>query len=427
MNPILPSKYFVPDGEAHCWQDGRMYIYGSMDLNGDTTYCSQHYQVFSSENLIDWVGHGVSFSTLDKKVGETWFESTLYAPDCIFKDGKYYLYFCTSGNGEGVATSDSPYGPFENPVAVKGAHLDAIDPTAFVDDDGQAYLYWGQFHCRGARLNADMTSIDETTLNTELINEPVHGFHEGPSVRKRNGLYYLVYTDTSRGKATCLAYATSKSPLGPFEKRGIIIDNDGCDPQSWNNHGSIAEFNGKWFVFYHRSSHNSKYSRRACAEPIQFNADGSINEVEMTTQGVSGPMDPMTFIEGGQACKIGGRGDSFARVLEPKDDKDTWKDCLTHTHWGTWAAYKYIDFDQPVTTFEAIVSSAAYGGIIDICLDSPEGEIIGKCIVSPTGGWEQWQTFACEIKKVSGIHAIYLVFQGRWIGRLMDLRGFRFY
>ena len=77
--------------------------------------------------------------------------------------------------------------------------------------------------------------------------------------------------------------------------------------------------------------------------------------------------------------------------------------------------------------FEAIVSSAAYGGVIDICIDSPEGTVIGKCNVTPTGGWEQWQTFQCEINKIHGIHAIYLVFQGRWVGRLMDLRGFRFY
>ena len=116
-----------------------------------------------------------------------------------------------------------------------------------------------------------MREIDESTLNTHLLTEEEHGFHEGSSVRKRNGIYYFVYTDISRGKASCLSYATSKSPLGPFKKGGVIIDNTGSDPDNWNNHGSIAEYNGQWYVFYHRASHNSNYSRRTCVEPIYFN------------------------------------------------------------------------------------------------------------------------------------------------------------
>ena len=124
-----------------------------------------------------------------------------------------------------------------------GANGDAIDPAAFIDQDGQAYYYWGQMHLRGARLLPDLKGIESGSLHTDLLTEAQHGFHEGASIRKRGDFYYMVYTDISRGRATCLAFATGPSPLGPFEKRGILIDNTGCDPQTWNNHGSLAESN----------------------------------------------------------------------------------------------------------------------------------------------------------------------------------------
>ena len=147
-----------------------------------------------------------------------------------------------------------------------------------MDDDGEVYYLWGQFNLRGAKLTKDM-QIDESTLETAILTEQEHGFHEGASLRKRNGKYYLVYTDISRGKATCLSYAIADKPLGPYRKGGVIIDNIYCDPSTWNNHGSIEEFCGQWYVFYHRSSQNTIVNRRVCAEPVYFNEDGTINEV----------------------------------------------------------------------------------------------------------------------------------------------------
>ena len=129
------------------------------------------------------------------------------------------------------------------------------------------------------------------SLQTAILTEQEHGFHEGACMRKRNGIYYIVYTDISRGKATCLSYAMSDKPLGPYKKGGVIIDNMYCDPQTWNNHGSIEEFKGQWYIFYHRSSQNSFTSRRMCVEKIYFNEDGTINEVEMTSMGASSPID----------------------------------------------------------------------------------------------------------------------------------------
>lgn len=139
-----------------------------------------------------------------------------------------------------------------------------------------------------------------------VLTEGAHHFHEGSSMRRRGDTYYYVFADSSRGKPTCLGYATGKSPMGPFTYRGVIIDNAGCDPRSWNNHGSIEEFHGRWYVFYHRSSGNSQYGRRACVEPIQFDGEGLIAEVKPTSQGAGAPFGLGEAISGYTACGVAG-------------------------------------------------------------------------------------------------------------------------
>ena len=142
MNPLLENHHYVPDAEAHVWNDGRLYIYGSYDIRGALSYCSTQYHVFSTDDLVYWTDHGVSLESHQIP----WMQPSrpLYAPDCAYRDGKYYLYFCYADpvGREGVAVSEKPYGPFENPVPVKGADGGGIDPAVLVDDDGAAYLYW---------------------------------------------------------------------------------------------------------------------------------------------------------------------------------------------------------------------------------------------------------------------------------------------
>lgn len=423
MNPLLPLEHFVPDVEARQWADGRLYLYGSYDISGADTYCSWEYHAFSSADMMNWTHHGESFRSGAIGGCVPWSQAILFAPDCIYKDGKYYLYFCQSDNSEGVAVSDRPEGPFEQPVSVEGANGDAIDPAVLVDDDGQVYYYWGQFHLRAARLRADLRSIDPTTLTTDLIDEARHGFHEGASIRKHNGLYYLVYTDISRGRATCLAYATSTSPLGPFEKRGILIDNTGCDPESWNNHGSLAEFNGQWYIFYHRSTQATRFNRRVCVEPVYFNPDGSIDEVEMTTQGVGKPLSALQPLDAWRACLLSGQVRN--QQLGPFAPGGTVTEHLSWIHSGDWAAYKFIDFGAGVTRFIARAGSLFEGGEIELRLDSPDGPMIGLCSVPRTGGWQLWREVSCTVRGAQGVRALYLVFRGKE-GRLFDLSSFLF-
>ena len=180
-------------------------------------------------------------------------------------------------DSEGVAVSDRPEGPFADPVQLP---CGGIDPAVFIDDDGQAYYYWGQLFSHGVKLNADMVSFDPEEIRDNLVTEEEHFFHEGSSMRKIGDTYYYVYADMERGKPTALGYSTGKSPLGPFTYRGIIIDNGDCDPASWNNHGSIECVNGQWYVFYHRCSRGVQQHRRLCIEPITIHADGTIDEVK---------------------------------------------------------------------------------------------------------------------------------------------------
>ena len=178
-NPILAENIFVPDAEAHVWEDGRIYIYGSFDIQGRRAYCSDEYHVYSSDNMVDWTDHGVSFSLkdidwIDDKDGGY---MALYAPDCAYRDGKYYLYYCIPGGKCGVAYSDKPYGPFTNIGQIE--HVEGIDPAVFIDDDGQAYLYWGQFdRVRVAKLKDNMTEI-ETETAVQPLSVAEHEFHEG--------------------------------------------------------------------------------------------------------------------------------------------------------------------------------------------------------------------------------------------------------
>ncbi len=265
-NPVLPLDVHIPDSEAHKMPDGKLYIYGSFDSKEDG-FCSERYHVVSTSDLAHWTVHDVSFNVQDipwlhaadspQYQGIDWYHPTpflqkmiaqmmedweksgskaeeqeqkakdkeadlLFAPDCICHNGKYYLYFCLSDNREGVAVAECPEGPFADPVQLP---CGGIDPAVFVDDDGKAYYYWGQVFSHGVRLNADMISFQPEEAVDHLLTEEAHFFHEGSSVRKIGDTYYYVFTDVERGKPTALGYATGKSPLGPFQYQGIIIDN----------------------------------------------------------------------------------------------------------------------------------------------------------------------------------------------------------
>lgn len=403
-NPILPLDIHVPDSEGHVMPDGKLYIYGSFDDREDV-FCSEKYHVVSTADMKEWKIHEVSLTgaqipwfnnpdtphypgidwshptpfiqkmlgDMDQAAEKEKFEieeegekpALLFAPDCLYRDGKYYLYFCMQDDSEGVAVSDKPEGPFTNPIQLP---CGGIDPAIFIDDDGQAYYYWGQLFSHGVKLNDDMMSFEENAVVDDLVTEEEHYFHEGSSMRKIGDTYYYVYANIEHGKPTSLGYSTSKSPLGPFAYQGVIIDNAPCDPASWNNHGSIECVNGQWYVFYHRCSQGVQQHRRLCIEPITILEDGTIPEVKMTSQGPGKPFAPGEKIMAYQACEVS--GGCFIGLDKKYGEK------LTNITDGNTATFRYVKSDAGFADAEV---TAAGNGIIKLLVNGEEaGTVIVK-------------------------------------------------
>jgi len=417
QNPIDPPGRYTADPTARVWNDGKLYIYGSRDVNLDN-WCSWSYYVLSTSDLKTWEMFGESFASKGENDKVAYSDGLLWAPDCIFSNGKYYLYYCMNDrlNAEGVAVGTSPSGPFGTGMRMNiPRSVLQIDPAIFVDDDGTAYYLWGQTNLKMARLKPNMTEIDTTTIRSNVINRQQHFFHEGIWMFKRNGLYYLVYTDESRDRRpTCVGYSTATNPWGPYTYRGVIVDNRTCDPQSWNNHPSVVEFRGQWYVVYHRSTHNSKMMRKTCLDPITFRADGTIPEVEMTSQGASGPLNAYEVTDAMRACSLNGN----VRISAIAPDNEA----LTEINHQSTAAFKYLDFGKGARSFTASVPKAPKGGSIEVRFNSPTGAPAGSCTI-PAGGSG---TFSCPVSQVKGVAAVYLTFTGASEGELFQLDWIRF-
>ncbi|MCR5264878.1 MAG: family 43 glycosylhydrolase [Clostridiales bacterium] len=404
-NPILPLDVFVPYVEAHVWDDGRIYLYGSFDIRGRRGYCSDRYHVYSSDDMVNWTDHGVSFS-----LGMTeWAKDlgALYAPDCAYRDGKYYLYYCVPDGRCGVAVCDSPTGPFKDIGPME--HVRGIDPAVMIDDDGQAWFYWGQFdNVRAAKLKDNMTEIDPDTA-VQPLSVAGHEFHEGSSVKKINGRYYYLFTDTHRhgNRATCLGYAVSDRPDRGFEYGGIVIDNFGCDPKSWNDHGSLCQFKGQWYVFYHRSTHCGEFSRHVCAEPVYFDDNGRISELKMT----SGVFKASDRIPACRAAEVGG-GAYIGYEGDPVNGLS-----LTGITDKCSALFRSVDFSGEMRAFLRMRSDAACRAEIWI-----DGWYAG-CVTIPQSG--AYAGYAGKLESpVSGRHEVSLRFFGD--GFKADLEDFTF-
>ena len=404
QNPISPQGVYIADPTARVDSDGRLYIYGSLDESPDY-YCSQRYHVLSSSDLRQWTLHRDAFSWKDR----------LYAPDLMRRDSTYYLFFDDPQGNEFVASGSSPTGPFTHATRIDGPQQ--IDPNIFIDDDGQAYYFWGQFAAKGAKMNADMRTLDLTTLRDSIVTERDHHFHEGSYVVKRGPYYYFLFADISRrGRPTSLGYAMSTQPLGPYEYKGIIIDNYGCDPETWNNHGSLVEYKGQWYVLYHRSSHHSRTMRMACIEPITFNADGTINEVEMTSQGAAPPLDAFARTDAFRACLMHGAAIEGSPQPSLKGEGVTlavaypssFEEGLGRTPGeASWALWRYLGFGRGTRWLTLRVKAQAEGKIV-VLADSLSGRCLGEISVQAQDGWQE---VSMRIRKIRGVHALYLSFE----------------
>lgn len=289
-NPFITEMY-TADPSAHVWQDGRLYVYASHDI-APPRGCDlmDQYHVYSTDDMVNWVDHGEILRASQVKWGRAE-GGFMWAPDCAYKNGTYYFYFPHPSGTEwnktwkiGVATSKHPAKDFESQGYIEGLES-MIDPCVFVDDDGQAYFYYGGgAKCQGGKLKDNMMEIDGAMKPMEGLED----FHEATWVHKYKGVYYLSYSDNHDENNSKdgvkgdnrLRYATSNNPLGPWKYQGIYME----PTDSYTNHGSIVEFKGKWYAFYHNSSiSNHDWLRSVCVDRLYYNKDGTIKMVEQTT------------------------------------------------------------------------------------------------------------------------------------------------
>lgn len=284
QNPFVRDIY-TADPSAHVWADGRLYVYPSHDV-APPKGCDlmDRYHVYSTDDMIHWKDHGEILHSgqvpWGRKEG-----GFMWAPDCAYKNGVYYYYFPHPSGTDwnktwkiGVATSTKPASDFKVQGYIEGLES-LIDPCVFVDDDGQAYFYYGGGgKCMGGKLKENMVAIDGEMQPMEGLVD----FHEATWVHKRNGIYYLSYSDNydKDGKHNRLCYAMSKSPLGPWEYKGVYM----ASTDSYTNHGSIVEYKGQWYAFYHNSSlSHHDWLRSICVDKLYYNPDGTIQLVKQTT------------------------------------------------------------------------------------------------------------------------------------------------
>ena len=346
LNPFLPQGVYIADGEPHVFGD-RLYLIGSHDREGGDSFCLEGYEFYSAplNSLDDWTSKGPNYSAAqDPLYGDD--AQYLYAPDMVQgNDGRYYLYYCLAGwKGKGgyshpisVAVCDVPDGHFEYYGVVRNPdgspYLDWVcfDP-AVINDEGTIRLYFGSGPFRGMQvkpwnsfvlsrvyagvfgkpaaafrekpgpLGANTAELEDDmlTLRTpprRICDTPDfkgHAFFEGSSIRKTGDTYYFIYSSENNHE---LCYATSRFPDRDFRFRGTLVSNgdigiDGRKEKDRANatgttHGGIECVNGQWYVFYHRLSHGSDYSREAAAEKLFLRPDGSFRQAEMTSCGLN--------------------------------------------------------------------------------------------------------------------------------------------
>ncbi|HPR30590.1 MAG TPA: glycoside hydrolase family 43 protein [Prolixibacteraceae bacterium] len=421
QNPIVQT-YFTADPAPMVF-NGTVYLYTSHDEDSTVNnfFTMHDWRCYSSTDMVNWTDHGAIASL--KNFAWCKRENGAWAPQCLERNGKFYLYVPIHGEGISVLVADSPTGPFTDPIGkrlVDSDHIwQDIDPTVFVDE-GQAYLYWGNPNLWYVKLNEDMVSYDRSIghdgiVPVEMTSEAFGSqqgrdgktrasYTEGPWFYKRNNLYYMIYA--AKGIPEYIAYSTAQSPEGPWTYRGFIMER--APHLAFTNHAGIIDFAGQPYFFYHdqRLSEGQGFKRSVCVESFVYNADGSIPLIVPSVEGVKqsvAHLNPFVRVEAETMAWSKGlktKGNSQTGVFVSKIENDD------------YLKVRSVDLGAGAKTFEACVASASKGGFIEIRLNHPEGEMLGKIKVKNTGAWKNWTIVKGKIKKTTGINDLCFVFKG---------------
>jgi hypothetical protein len=423
-NPIIQTIYTADP--APLVYNGRVYLYTGHDEDNSTYFTMKEWRVWSSADMVNWTDHGSPLNL----ASFSWASANAWAGQTIYRNGKFYWYVpmtvrATGQMGIGVAVSNSPTGPFTDAIGHPLVSNGQIDPTVFIDDDGQAYLYWGNPDLWYVKLNPDMTSYAGSPAKIALTTAGFGTrtgdaarptlFEEGPWVYKRNGLYYIVFA--AKCCSEFIAYSTAPGPTGPWTYRGTIMPTQGS---SFTNHPGVIDFNGGSYFFYHNGAlpGGGGYTRSVAVEKFAYRADGTIPTITMTTTGAPqiGTLNPYTRQEAETIAWESG--------VETEPAAEGGMD-VGYIENGDYLKVKGVAFGAGASSFTARVASGTAGGRIELRLDSPTGTLAGTCAVPGTGGWQAWTTVSCPTSGATGTHDLYLRFTGG-TGYLMNVNWWQF-
>lgn len=412
QNPIIRDQFSAdPSGRV---MNGKVYVFPSHDILAEEGkgrpgwFCMADYHVFSSDNLVDWTDHGVIVSQNNVE----WVDSNSYsmwAPDCIERNGKYYFYFPSNkkpytpgkrgGFTIGVAVADNPEGPYtpqENPIeGIRG-----IDPNVFIDHDGQAYIYWSMGNIYVAKLKDNMLELDSEPQI--IANLPEKGLKEGPFVLERKGIYYLTFPHVENNIER-LEYAIGNNPMGPFKMTGVIMDESPMN--CWTNHHSFIEYKNQWYLFYHQNAYSPAFdkSRSICLDSLNFNPDGTIKKVIPTHRG-AGITKATDHIQVDRYSQLSSEQIEVV-FLDTINTFKGWKAIIDKK--GEWIRYNAVDFGKKKLKRIEIRTKAGDGGTFEIRLDHPDGPLLAVVQV-PAG--VIWSNIEIQNKAFkSGVHDLVIV------------------
>ena len=448
QNPFVQT-WFTSD-PAPMVHNGTVYVYTGHDEDGADFFWMQEWRVYSSQDMVNWQDHGSPLAL----ESFSWADDRAWASQTIERNGKFYWYICahsrlSRGMAIGVAVSDSPTGPFRDAIGkplFENGSWDHIDPTVMIDDDGQAWLMWGNPRVYYLKLNEDMISYSGELGMLDMTEEGFgapsmdkrekdkkykDNYTEGPWLRKVDSskfkvdpakAYQLLYA--AGGVPEHISYSTAPSPIGPWTYAGVIMPL--CDTKSFTNHCGVADFKGHSYFFYHTGKlpNGGGFGRSVAVEEFKYNADGSFPTIMPTDEGVKpvGEFDPYRKVEAETMA--------FSKGIKTEQNNEVGV-YVTDIHNGDYIKLQNVAFaNKYPRVFKARVAGGLRGGQIEIRLDSVRGRCLGTVNVPGTGGWEKWQTITLDLdystlkdidaptRTLSGIALpetadLYFVFKGR--------------
>lgn len=459
-NPLVAHK-FGADPYALVY-NGRVYLYATNDVLEyddagnvkDNTYGNiNKLSVISSDDLVNWTDHGTV--VVARQEGAAKWATQSWAPAAAHKviDGKdkFFLYFANNASGIGVLTSDSPTGPWVDPIGkplisraepgVEGVTW-LFDPAVLVDDDGKGYIYFGGGITEGQeampntarvmKLGDDMISV---VGEAQVIPAPF--MFEDAGINKVGDTYYYTYCSNFYGgerpegspPAGEIAYMTSSNPMGPWTYQGTILKNPGFFfGVGGNNHHAMFQFNDTWYIAYHAQTLSKAMGvaqgyRSTHLNQVTFNADGSIQEIAADLKGVDAVKTLNPFVRTGAETIAWSAGITVEPVGTTVQDVNL---VVSDIDNGDWTAVSNVDFGNGAASFTASVASTIEGGTIEVRLDGPEGSLVGAVDVPMTGSNDQWVDVKTGIQGADGIHAVYFVFRGKPEQKLFQFDSWQF-